>query len=264
MRSLEEALIMLADRGEDLPTEVLIARLEVELDAAATAGEAAGSGAHGLEGVQRSPVSAPRRAVRPVIAFAVGAVAVLAVVVAVTLGLGRARLDGVPPVDTTIIDHGLDDVLRITFDGSGCTVEGPASIAAATVVPVVFTNTSGSGVQFEIARLSRHLVTGEERTFEDFAELQRAGGGVLWDDPDNPIDSPANWLWPEPPSFNRDAYWLAPTLADNQELKVYQLSPETGSDVVFVTRTGPFDPDRRIDPGGYWFCAPVEVTPIEF
>ena len=264
MQPLEEALIMLADRAENLPTDVLIARVEVELEAAVGADRAGGVGADGLDSMERSPVLARRRMARPAAAFAVGVAAVLAVVVAVTLILGGAGGEDVPPVDMTVVDHGLSDVLRVSFDGSSCTVEGPRSISAATIVPIVITNTSGFEVQFDLAVLQGHIVTGEERTFEDFAQLQRAGGGVLWDDPDNLIESPANWLWSEPLSFDRDAYSLAPTLADNQVLKVYRLSPETGSRVAFVTRTGPFDPDRRINPEGYWFCAPVEVTSIEF
>lgn len=250
---------MLADRGEDLPTDVLIARLEVELDAAVGADRADDVG---LESVEPSPVSVRRRVARPVIAVAGAAVAVLVAVVAATL-IGGGGED-VAPVDTTVVDQGLYDVLRVTFDGSGCSVEGPGSIPAATIVPVVLTNTSGFGVQFDLAVLQGHIVTGEERTFEDFVELQRGSGGVLWDDPDNLTDSPANWLWPEPLSFDRSAYWLAPTLADNESLKVYQLSPEVGSRVVFVTRMGPFDRDHRINPEGYWFCAPLEVTSIEF
>ena len=263
MQPREEALVMLADRGEDLPTDVLIARLEVELDAAVGADRADDVRAGGLDSVEPSPVSVRGRVARPVVAIALAAVAVLAVVAAATLVMGRGG-DDVPPVDTTVVERGLYDVLRVTFDGSGCSVEGPGSISAATIVPVVLTNTSSFEVQVELAVLQGHIVTGEERTFEDFAELQRAAGGVLWDDPDNLTDSPANWLWPEPLSFNRSAYWLAPTLAGNESLKVYQLSPEVGSRVVFVTSMGPLDSEHRINPDGYWFCAPVEVTPIEF
>ena len=264
MQPLEEALVMLADRGEDLPTEVLIARLEVEIDAAVGADRADGVRVGGLDSVEPLPVSVRGRVARPVVAVAVGAVVVLAVVVAATLVMGRGGGDDVPPVDTTVVERGLYDVLRVTFDGSRCSVEGPGRISAATIVPVVLTNTSSFDVQVELAVLQGHIVTGEERTFEDFAELQRAAGGVLWDDPDNLTDSPANWLWPEPLSFNHSAYWLAPTLAGNESLKVYQLSPEVGSRVVFVTRMGAFDSEHRINPEGYWFCAPVEVTSIEF
>ena len=37
MQQIEEALTMLADRGEDLPIEVLVTRLETELDPSVSA-----------------------------------------------------------------------------------------------------------------------------------------------------------------------------------------------------------------------------------
>ena len=154
-------------------------------------------------------------------------------------------------------------MLSVTFDGNHCTIQGPSAIAAAAVVPVVFTNTSGTPADFHVARLGPNLAR-EERTFEDFVELQRASGGALRDDPANLGDSPINWLRTEPFSFDHNAYRLAPTLTDNQTLKVYQLRPETGTSVVYVTRMGPFDPDYRVNPETYWFCAPFEVTSIDF
>ena len=266
MQQIEEALTMLADRGEDLPIEVLITRLETELDPSVSADPVATAvGKHTPELAEPFPVRA-RRVVRPIIAVAFGAAVVVAVVLAATVMLARGGGEpaDVPPVDTTIIEPDNYEVVHITFDGLSCTVEGPTSIAAATVVPVVLTNTSGSSVQFDLARLGRHIATGEQRTFEDFARLQRAGGGVLREDPDNLIDSPMNWLRVERNSFDPNAHRLASTLSDNQALKVYELSANTDTGLVFVSRQGAFDPETRTSPEAFWFCTPLEVTPIDF
>ena len=267
MQQLEEALTMLADRGEDLPIETVISRLETVLGAlvevpevrSAVVDDAARTVEAGSRGALR------RRAVRSAFAFAAAAAAVVVVVGGVVwlLAGGSGEPADVPPVNTTIVHDGFDAMLSVTFDGERCTVEGPNAIAARTVVPVVLTNTSTTPVDFHVARLVRDVVTGEERTFEDFVELQRASGGALREDHTKLIDSPINWLLEEPLSFDRSAYRLAPTLADDQVLKVYQLSPEVGTSIVYVTRMGPFDPESRINPETYWFCAPLEVTPVE-
>ncbi len=51
---------------------------------------------------------------------------------------------------------------------------------------VVLTNDSEVEAEVAVARVYPHGVTGQERTFDDFVELQRAGGGVLWEDPPIP------------------------------------------------------------------------------
>ena len=268
MQPLDEALLMLADRGEDLPTETLIARLEAELGAAVVAPEESSPGRDGVadEGPWRRGTGR-RRVVRPavVVALAVAVAVVLVTGVAWLLDLGGDGPADVPPVSTTTVDRGIDTMLQVTFDGVRCTVEGPDTLPAGTIVPLVLTNTSGDWAQAHIARLLEgHIATGEERTFEDFVELQAANGGVLMEDPSDLIDSPMNWLMIEPVSFNRDAYWPTRTLDDDQTLTVHRLSNQLGTRIVYVSREGPFDPEFRINPGAYWFCAPLGVTPIEF
>lgn len=268
MQPLDEALLMLADRGEDLPTETLLARLEAELGTVVVAPEESSRGHGAGAGEEPWPRGSRRRhVVQPalVLALAVAAAVVLVTGVTWLLDLGGDGSTDEPPVSTTTVDQGIGPILGVTFDGTQCTVEGPGTLAAGTIVPLVFTNTSGGGAQAHIARLEEgHIVTGEERTFEDFVELQAANGGALWEDPSNLADSPINWLMIEPVSFNRDAYWPARTLDHNQTLKVHRLSNQLGTRIVYVSRVGSSNPEYRYSPDTFWFCTPLEVTAIEF
>lgn len=200
--------------------------------------------------------------VRQYIAISVAAL-LLAVSACATEGEGASA--DVSPTTTTVVNEAFDDVVRVSFDGTRCTVEGPSILPAGTIVPLVFTNTSDSGARAHIARLEEgHIVTGEERTFEDFVALQSANGGAILEDSSNVIDSPINWLMIEPVSFNRDAYWPAKTLDDNQTLKVHQLSNQLGTRIVYVSGKSSSKPEYRYRPDAYWFCAQLEVTAIEF
>ena len=156
-----------------------------------------------------------------------------------------------------------DDVIWVAFDGQECLVTGSASYPAGTVMTVVLTNDSEVEAEVAVARVYPHGVTGQERTFDDFVELQRAGGGVLWEDPADPA-SPLNWLRIEALSFDREQLALESTLTDHQRTKEYQLANMMGEAVVFVSTKGEFDPDHGTTPHGYWFCAPLEVTALEF
>ena len=137
---------------------------------------------------RRRPVGWPVAAVAFVLVLVVGGAAVVLL----------TSDDSQVPVGSSTDTTGAE-AIQVVFDGEECTVEGPMSVPANTVVPVVLTNESNLPVQINVARLSPHQATGEVRAFDDLVEMQRAGGGVLWEDP-------MNWLWPSERYFGDHDY----------------------------------------------------------
>lgn len=155
-------------------------------------------------------------------------------------------------------------VINVEFDGRECSVTGPEVVPAGSVVPVVLSDDSDLSPKVILARLHQSYATGEVREFGDFAALQAAAGGVLWDDRGDVSESPLQWLDEEPASFDREARALVPDREEHQTLKLYELISEMGHDVIFVSTSGALDPTHGPDATAYWFCGPLEVGAAEF